>query len=182
LLVEEEDLAEDLGWDATGGREGVAAGTDRAQGATDGGHFSIDEVEGCRVCKGGGKDVLQDVVDEGNARLDGIGPILGGSGARHVCGRYKSLEPRSSVGLLEGLEHLQYIVLRGWVVHLDFGKKTKRTGNETSLVGYRVNSRHVLLRNTGRVNSGAGSNHVLYTKCASVTSCFASHSKGIVYY
>jgi hypothetical protein len=67
LLVEEEDLAQDLGWDATGGGEGVAAGTDRAQRATDGGHLSIDEVESCRVCKGGGKDLLQDVVDEGNA-------------------------------------------------------------------------------------------------------------------
>ena len=50
LLVEEEDLAEDLGWDATGGREGVAAGADRAQRAADGGHLSINEVECCRVC------------------------------------------------------------------------------------------------------------------------------------
>jgi len=49
LLVEEKDLAEDLGWDATGGGEGIAAGTDLAQRATDGGHLSIDEVKRCRV-------------------------------------------------------------------------------------------------------------------------------------
>jgi hypothetical protein len=80
VLVEEEYLAEDLGWDATGGREGVAAGSDLAQCATDGGHLCVDEVERYRVCEGGGRDLLEDVVDEGNASLDGIGPVLGGSG------------------------------------------------------------------------------------------------------
>lgn len=92
LLVEEEDLAEDLGWDATGGCEGVAAGADRAQRATDGSHLSIDEVKRCRVCEGRGQDLLEDVVNEGNACLDGVGPVLGGSGARDVCVGYKSLD------------------------------------------------------------------------------------------
>lgn len=54
VLVEEENLAEDLGWDAAGGREGVAAGTDLAQRATDGGHLCVDEVKRCRVGEGGG--------------------------------------------------------------------------------------------------------------------------------
>ena len=58
LLVEEEDLGEDLRWDAAGRREGVAAGADSAQRASDGGHFAIDEVEGCGVCEGGGWDLL----------------------------------------------------------------------------------------------------------------------------
>jgi len=89
VLVEEEYLAEDLGRDATGGSEGVAAGTDLAQCATDGGHLCIDEVKRCRVCKGRGRDLLEDVVDEGNACLDGIGPVSGGSGARNVRGRDK---------------------------------------------------------------------------------------------
>lgn len=90
MLVEEEYLAEDLGWDAAGGREGVAAGADLAQCATDGGHLCIDEVKRCRVCEGRGRDLLEDVVDEGNACLDGIGPVLGGSGA---CGRDKPFDP-----------------------------------------------------------------------------------------
>ena len=92
MLVEEEYLAEDLGWDATGGREGVAAGTDLTQCAKDGSHLCIDEVKGCLVCEGGGRDLLEDVVDEGNASLDGIGPVLGGSGARNVRGRDKSFD------------------------------------------------------------------------------------------
>jgi len=96
VLVEEENLAEDLGWDATGGREGVAASTDLAQCATDGGHLCIDEVKRCRVCECGGRDLLEDVVDEGNAHLDGIGPVLGRSGARCVCGRDKSFDPSSA--------------------------------------------------------------------------------------
>lgn len=97
MLVEEENLAEDLGWDAAGGREGVAAGTDLAQRATDGSHLCVDEVKRCRVGEGGGWDLLEDVVDDCNARLDGIGPVLGGSGARHVCVRDKSFDPRSRV-------------------------------------------------------------------------------------
>ena len=89
VLVEEKYFAEDLGWDATSGREGVAAGTDLAQCATDGSHLCIDEVKRFRVCKGRGRDLLEDVVDEGNACLDGIGPVLGRSGARKVRGRDK---------------------------------------------------------------------------------------------
>ena len=58
LLVEEEDLAKDLCGDATGGREGIVAGADRAQRTADGGHFSIDEVEGCSVCEGRVWDLL----------------------------------------------------------------------------------------------------------------------------
>jgi len=53
LLVAEEDLAEDLCRDAAGRRKGVPAGADRAQRAADGGHFSIDEVEGRDVGEGG---------------------------------------------------------------------------------------------------------------------------------
>lgn len=93
MLVEEEYLAEDLGWDATGGREGVAAGTDLAQCAKDGGHLCIDEVKRCRVCEGGGRHSLEDIVDEGNACLDSIGPVLGGSGARNMRDRDKSFDP-----------------------------------------------------------------------------------------
>lgn len=93
MLVEEENLAEDLGWDATSGREGVAAGTDLAQCAQDGSHLCIDEVKCWGVCEGGWRDPLEDVVDEGNACLDGIGPVLGGSGARNVCDLDKSFDP-----------------------------------------------------------------------------------------
>jgi len=120
MLVGEEYLAEDLGWDATGGREGVAAGTDLAQCAKDGSHLCINEVKRCRVCEGGGRDLLEDVVDEGNARLDSIGPVLGGSEARNVCGRDKSFDPRSGAGFLEHIRNSHYIVLcRRWVVHLE---------------------------------------------------------------
>jgi hypothetical protein len=102
VLVEEEDFAEDLGWDAAGGGEAVAAGTDLAQCAKDGSHLCIDEVKRCRICEGRGRDLLEDIVDEGNAGLNGIGPVLGGSGARHVRGRddYKSFDPRSRAGFL----------------------------------------------------------------------------------
>ena len=93
MLVEEEYLAEDLGRDATGGREGVAAGTDLAQCAKDGSHLCIDEVKRCRVCEGGGRHPVEDIVDEGNACLDSIGPVLGGSGARNVRDRDKSFDP-----------------------------------------------------------------------------------------
>ena len=71
-MVEEEYLAEDLGWDATGRREGVAAGADLAQCTTDGGHLRIDEVKRWGVCEGVWRDLLEDVVDEGNACLDSI--------------------------------------------------------------------------------------------------------------
>ena len=103
MLVEEEYLAEDLGWDATGGREGVAAGADLAQCATDGGHLCIDKVKRSGVCECGGWDLLEDVVDKGDACLDGIGPVLGGSGARNASGRDKSFEAG-----LEGLVDLNW--------------------------------------------------------------------------
>lgn len=119
MLVEEEYLAEDLGWDATGGREGVAAGADLAQCAKDSSHLCIDEVERCRVCEGGGRDLLNDIVDEGNACLDCIGPVLGGSGARIVCGRDKSFDPRLEGRVLVIGKNSHYIVLCRWDVHLE---------------------------------------------------------------
>lgn len=164
-MVEEEDLAEDLGWDATGGGEGVAAGTDGAQRETDGGHLSIDEVERRRVCEGGGKDPLDDVVDEGNARLDDIGPVLGGSGARDVCGH---LIGGQALGLVGGLEDLQYIVLCVWVVHW---QKTKKRSELSSIARP---GRHVLPR-----THGPGSNQPINIY---IQRHPASHSKGIVYY
>lgn len=100
MLVEEEYFAEDLGWDAAGGGEGVAAGTDLAQCAKDGGHLCVDEVKGFLVCEGRGRDLLEDIVDEGNAGLDDVGPVLGGSGARDVRGRDKSFDPRSRAEFL----------------------------------------------------------------------------------
>ena len=80
LLVEEEDLGEDLWWDAARRREGVAARADGAQRAEDGAHFSVDEGEGGAVRERGGRHLLYDVVDEDEARLDGVGPVPGGSG------------------------------------------------------------------------------------------------------
>jgi hypothetical protein len=83
LLVEEEYLGEDLGWDAARRGEGVAACADGAQRAEYGGHFAVDEVEGFAVRKRGRRYLLYDVVDEDEARLDGVGPVSGGPGVRN---------------------------------------------------------------------------------------------------
>jgi hypothetical protein len=36
------------------------------------GYLCIDEVKHCHVCEGGGQDLLDNIVDEGNACLDSI--------------------------------------------------------------------------------------------------------------
>ena len=60
---------------------------------------------------------MEDVVDEGNAGLDGIGPVLGGSGARNVCDRDKSFDPRfEGRFLVIGKTHITLF----WVVDVSF--------------------------------------------------------------
>lgn len=94
-MVEEEDLGEDLWWDAARRREGVAARADGAQRAEDGVHFSVDEGEGSAVRERGGRHLLYDVVDEDEARLDGVGPVSGGSGVGDErVSRLQSWSPR----------------------------------------------------------------------------------------
>ena len=73
-----------------------------------------------------------------------------------------------------GLENLQYIVLCVWVVHWQRDEKEERAvrcdgPGDTCCSGC-----------TGR--ECGNQINVVYTKCACVTSCSASHSKGIVYY
>ena len=125
---------------------------------------------------------MEDVVDECNARLDSIGPILGGSGARDVCGRDKSFDPRSRV---EWPSATPPVKLGKLTLHCrcsfrgkkQAGRWTMALSTPTKAIGYPTDSRaenHRSVKSNNRC--------FIYTKCASVTSCSASHSKGIIYY